>query len=321
MPASSRKDNLRTTFNRWRKREHPEACTVCAHIWGAAGRPATFDEYALRYPPLDRGAKRHLTQVWNPGLTLAQVAEQAGCSVNAVRRAIANGMLEATTVGVEQYVSRTRATLWAKHGAPQGDSVRSWISLAGASARYGFSMAEMHEFIATGRLRRKGAGESVLVSRIQCGDLRDQVGYPAEHAAARLGVPLSDLPRLLQGLEWRPSDGLIPLAVIRAAAKRLGRQGATSKVRSPPADEWVVSAQALTIAGVSSATLGRWVAENLVVRRYEAGLWRYRTSDLYAQARQYWAGKPREGRCPKWLKAGPSGKAAHAEGRSSPPDT
>lgn len=290
---------------------------MCAHIWGASGRPATFDEYALRYPLLDRGAKRHLTQAWNPGLTLAQVAEEAGCDVDAVRLAIDNGMLEASVFGAEQYVSRTRATLWARHGAPQGDSVRSWISLAGAAKRYGFSEVELHELIAAGRLRHKGEGQSALVSRIQCGALRDEMGYTAEHAAARLGVPQADLHPLLQGLEWRPSDGLIPLAVIRAAAKRLGGARTAPKARTQPSEEWVVSDQALSIAGVSSATLGRWVSENTVDRRYEAGGWRYRTSDLYAQARLYWGARPRRSGCPDWLKATDAGTTAEAPVQAS----
>ena len=60
-------DNLRVTFKLWQKRKHPASCKTCAAIWGKKGAPRTFDDYALRYPPLAHGAKTASNPSLEPG--------------------------------------------------------------------------------------------------------------------------------------------------------------------------------------------------------------------------------------------------------------
>ncbi|MFK4706132.1 DNA-binding XRE family transcriptional regulator [Roseateles asaccharophilus] len=314
MTTAPRLDNLKTTYKRYVAKAHPASCPTCALIWGKKGAPQSFEDYAARYPALEHGAKRHLTQDWNPGLTFKQVADQAECDPEHVQEAFDNGMLEAADYAGTLYVSQTNATLWIKAGAPAGDSVKSWVSLEGAFERYGFSEAEVLAFIAAGRLKRY-PGETdppgaILVSRRQCWQLRDELGYTPEHAAARLGVRLSDLPGLLEGLEWRPADGLIPLAVIRSAAKRLG--GASA--RPAPADinrpGWLVAHDAAALAGISKSTLSKWAEEGKVDRQYEAGGFRYKASDVKAAARDLYLKYPDKPGRPEWLIAELESKAS-----------
>lgn len=225
-------DNLRTTFKLWEKRKHPASCKTCAEIWGKKGAPQSYGDYELRYPPLEHGAKRHLTRQWSPGLTIREVAAYAKCSVSYVRRAIGNGMLETTLEGRCQYVSRTDATRWKARKRPTGDSHKSWISLDTARNQYLFTLQELRSFVADKKLKSKigtdGAARGVVyVSRHQCGQLREKIGFTEEQAARRVGVTVPRLRLLLDGVAWRKAAG-IPLVTVQAAIKRLeSREGYT----------------------------------------------------------------------------------------------
>lgn len=240
-------DNLRVTFKLWQARQHPASCKTCAEIWGENGAPKSFEAYSDRYPPLAHGAKMHLTRPWNPGMTVRELAVYAGCSEHYVRRAISNGMVETTVVGRRQYVSRTNAARWRARKCPTGDSQKSWISLDTARDQYLFTLAELRGFIAGKKLKSKtgtdGAARGVVyVSRHQCGQLREKLGFTEEQAARRAGVTVPRLRHLLKGVTWRKAEG-IPLTAVQTVIKRLeSHQGytldeAAAKVGMPV--QWV----------------------------------------------------------------------------------
>lgn len=225
-------DNLKVTHRLWRKRKHPASCKTCAEIWGTAGAPRSFDDYVRRYPPLAHGAKRHLTRPYSPGLTLAQVAEQAGCSVSRVRRAIRNGALAARPVGRHRYVTRTDATRWIARHMPTGDGDRSWISLETARKQYLFSITELQVFIRSGKLKSKvgdfGAARGIVyVARHQVGQLREAHGFTERQAARRLGVTVARLRSVMAGVDWRRAEK-IPLVTVQAIGKRLASKAGYS---------------------------------------------------------------------------------------------
>lgn len=235
------------------------------------------------------------------------MAAEGSFSVDRARQAVSNGMLAATRIGGKEYVSRTDATLWISKGGPAGDSAGSWVTVEDAMQRYGFTHEEMQGFLATGELSQRrrageqGASDQILVSRLQCGQLRDKLGYTAEQASARLRVAIQDLPELLQGLQWRSSGDLIPLATIRAAAKRLAGRPSGSEV--PPVEHagWVRASEAIEIAGISTSLLGRWAASKYVARRANAAGWRYDVADLKRCARAYWSKRESDPSMPNWL--------------------
>ena len=225
-------DNLRATYRLWQQRKHPEQCAPCAAIWGPAGAPRSFEDYAGRYPQLAHGAKRHLTRPWTPGLTVTEVAEKAGCTVKLVRRAITNGTLAASNQDGKAYVTRTDATRWISRGRPTGDKQRSWMSVATAGERYLFSEQELESFIARGQLRSKvgkdGAMRGIVyVFRQQCADLRETIGFTEHEAAARAGLSIEAFRVMLEDLDWRGTGG-IPLTTVQAVIKRRqSRHGTT----------------------------------------------------------------------------------------------
>lgn len=236
-------DNLRVTWRLWCERKHPDSCPTCAAIWGELGAPQDFDEYVLRYPPLAHGAKRHLTMVWTPGLTIPEVAEQAGCSAALVRRAIANGVLKAERLEPAEaagsrrrpgrpklldYVSRTDATLWISRKCPTGESSKSWVSLDTACKLYLFTLDELKAYIADGTLLSKvgtaGAMRGITyVPKHQCGQLRAKLGFTQAEAAKRLGVSVEHLREMLdESVSWRAGAGEgIPLAAIQTLKSRM----------------------------------------------------------------------------------------------------
>ena len=227
-------DNLRTTWRLFEQRRHPASCQTCHGIWGAPGAPSTFEDYVAQYPGLAHGAKRHLTMPWNPGLTAAEVAMQAKCSVASVRRAIESGALAATKHGRTAYVTRTDATRWIARKCPSGEGERSWISLETAARVYSISEAEALQRIASGEFNSKvgqaGAARGIVyLQRQQCAQFREREGYTAQQAAARAGVSVERLKELLKGVKWRNADtDLIPLATLQAVIKRIhSRQGHT----------------------------------------------------------------------------------------------
>jgi len=225
-------DNLRTTYKLWEKRKHPATCQTCAEIWGEHGVPQNFEEYSARYPAIAHGAKRHLTRPWSPGITLAEVAEQAGKAVEEVRLAIENGVLAATVDQGIQYVSRTDATRWVARKCPNGESVRSWISLQTAIDAYFFTLRELRGFINSDELKTKigtnGAARGVeYVPRQQCAQLREKIGFTEEQAARRLGITGERFRHLVEGVDWRQAEK-IPLVTVQAVRKRLeSRHGST----------------------------------------------------------------------------------------------
>jgi hypothetical protein len=148
-------DNLKTTFKLWEKRQHPKECKTCSVIWGEQGAPKTFEDYTARYNGLDHGAKRHLTREWTPGLTLKEVAAQAGCTLSTVKVAIANGVLESETIGKTVYVSRTNSTRWITRKCPTGDRMISWLTVEFAAKQYMFTVPEIRRHIESGALLSK----------------------------------------------------------------------------------------------------------------------------------------------------------------------
>jgi hypothetical protein len=217
-------DNLRVTFKLWQARQHPARCKTCADIWGRAGAPSQFEDYAKRYSPLAHGAKRHLTLPWTPGLTLDEVATKAGCDRTRVQRAIANGMLDATRHGNRKYVSKTDATRWIARRCPLGEREEHWISLPTAETLYWFTRRQLKKFIAINMLKSKigtfGAQRDILyVAKHQCLRLREFIGFSEQEAARRVGVNVARFRELLEGVNWRKS-GAIPLDTVKAVIKR-----------------------------------------------------------------------------------------------------
>ncbi len=218
-------ENLQVTYRLWQQRKHPAGCKTCTDIWEGQGAPKTFEDYAVRYPPLAHGAKRHLTRPWNPGLTVAEVARKAGCSVTQIGRAIAHGTLPSTKQGRTTFITRTDATRWISRGSPAGDTQKSWVSLETACQRYLFTERDLKAFIASGALAAKVGIEGamrgiVYVSKAQCAKLREEIGFTEQEAARRIGVSVPQLRNVLQGVNWR-GTGAIPLATIQAVIKRL----------------------------------------------------------------------------------------------------
>jgi len=225
-------DNLKATFRLWQERQHPKGCTTCAQIWGEAGSPRGFEDYIARYPALAHGAKRHLTMVWNPGLTIAEVARQAHRTDQYVRRAIANGMLATKRMGRTTYVTRTDVARWIARKCPTGDAEKSWVSIETATKQYLFTPAELNDFCDRGVLKSKVGADGAMrgiryVSRHQCALLRENLGFTEEQAAARARVTVPQLRALLEGVNWRGAQG-IPLATLQAVIKRIqSREGIT----------------------------------------------------------------------------------------------
>lgn len=219
-------DNLKVVWRRWQRAQHPTSCETCREIWGPKGAPATLEDFSVRYPPLQRGQKRHLTRAWSPGVTVKEVAERSGVSVGYVRRAIDNGMIVSTQTGRTRYVSKSEATRWRARGCPTGESERSYISLERAMTEYGYSPAELKREILSGRLKGKletsGPNKGyAYVLRQQCAIYRQRVGFTEAQAAARVGVTVAYLRVLLNGVDWRMVQGdRIPLYTLQAVIKR-----------------------------------------------------------------------------------------------------
>jgi hypothetical protein len=217
-------DNLRVTFKRWQERQHPPVCKTCADIWGKGGAPKRFEDYATRYPPLAHGAKRHLTLLWTPGLTLDEVGKKARCDRSRVQRSIAHGTLDATTHGRRKYVSKIDAARWIARRCPIGEGDAHWISLPTAQKHYWFSRRQLKQLITEKRLKTRrgtaGAQRGILyVAKHQCLRLREAIGFSEQEAARRVGVPVPRFRELLSGVDWRNSDA-IPLETVKAVIKR-----------------------------------------------------------------------------------------------------
>lgn len=276
-------DNLRVTFRLWKSRKHPAYCRTCADIWGEAGVPESFEQYVKVYPPLAHGAKRHLTHKLDPGMGIRAVAAYVRRPLSDVRSAIRHGMLEATVRGKRHFISRTEATRWKARHCPTGDGARSWISLPTAEKLYLFTLPELRNFIARGKLVSKigidGAMRGILyVSKHQCRRLREDMGFTEQDAADRVGVSVSRLRALLKDVNWRKAHQ-IPLATVQAAIKRLrSHQGytveeAAKKLGVPT--QWVIDRKQDGTFKVSSVKWNRqrlYISEPMLNRLREAKL-------------------------------------------------
>lgn len=219
------RDNLKTTYRLWSARRHPVECPTCAAIWGELGAPQDFDDYMRRYPPLEHGAKRHLTRVWTPGMTVKEVAAATDAPIEQVQQAIDNGALVAWQYRGQPYVARSDASRWLARKCPSGESFKSWASLETASQAYQFSVTQLQDYIADGTLQHKVGTDGAMrgityVLRDQCARLRARLGYTLEEAARRAGVTPERMEQLLEGVNWRQQPG-IPLDTVNAVIKRL----------------------------------------------------------------------------------------------------
>jgi hypothetical protein len=261
-------DNFRRSYALWEQRRHPNSCMTCAAIWGAEGAPEDFASYTARYTSLAHGAKRHLTRPWSPGLTLEQVADQSGQAIEEVRRAIANGVLVSSQDEDVQYVSRTAATRWVARKCPTGEGDRSWMSVQSACETYMFSLHELRGHIDAGELKVRvgtaGAARGIeYVSRHQCGQLREKIGFTEAQAAKRLDISIERFRHLVAGVNWRHAEK-IPLVTVQAALKRLESQHGHTIEEAAEAlgktPEWV---NAQIEKGVACVRRTRWDHERV----------------------------------------------------------
>ena len=261
-------DNMKATYKKWTARKHPVCCTTCQSIWGAEGVPKSFAEYAARYPGLEHGAKRHLTMVWTPGLTLDEVAAACGVDKERVALAIELGALQATAFDGSPYVSRTDASRWGARRCPTGESERSWMSLETASKRYLFTVEELKGLMQTGALKSKvgenGAARGIVyVLKNQCAQLRERQGFTEIEAARRAGVSVEEFRSLVEGLNWREASG-IPLETVQAVVKRLESKEGYSLVECArlvgKTDQWV---QERVADGTVRVSRAKWDQERL----------------------------------------------------------
>lgn len=235
MPWHNRPDegNLRITFKLWSERKHPASCETCKLIWGRKGAPKTWEEYVERYPPLEHGAKRHLTRKWTPGLTIAEVVRQSTCSRGHVERAIQNGMLESVEVDGSIYVTRTATTRWIARRCPTGEGIQSWVCLDTAQSVYLFTRAELNKLIREKRLKTRieTVGQQrgqVMVSKHQLRLLRERTGFTHAQAARQLRITKARLVELLDGAQWRAKGDKLPLEVVQTLFKRIkSKNGST----------------------------------------------------------------------------------------------
>ncbi|WP_454909825.1 hypothetical protein [Variovorax gossypii] len=216
-------DNLKVTFRLWQEREHPKDCATCAQIWGKAGAPADFDEYIQRYPALAHGAKRHLTMVWHPGVTVGELVQRSLRSEYHVRRSIDNGVLAAQLVDGVLRITRTDAARWIARRCPTGDAEKSWLSFESAEKQYLLSEADLVDLCDRGVFKLKIGTKGRYVLRQQCAQYRERVGFSEEEAAMRAKVSVPQMRELLQGVDWRGAKG-IPLVTVQAVIKRLQSQ-------------------------------------------------------------------------------------------------
>lgn len=256
--------NLRQTWRKWEPRKHPPTCETCARIWGASGAPAWWDEFVERYPPLELGAKRHLTRQWSPGLTPTAVARKAKRSLSNVIRAIQNGQLKARIENGKQFVAQSDATLWIARGAQSGERAHQWVALSTASDRYGFSVDELAAMIAdkrlTSRIEPAGPGRGTTqVPWRQVAQLREDIGFTEEQAAAKVGVSVPELRDLLDGVQWRLQSACIPLVTVQALVKRRqSNHGHTVEDAAAILDRSVTWVEQRLAEGVARLHKTRW---------------------------------------------------------------
>lgn len=257
-------DNLKQAWKRYTERRHPDSCLTCRQIWGEAGAPKDFDAFMAQYHGLDHGAKRHLTRVWTPGLTIAEVAAQSGKSQTHVRRALANEMLVGEKHDGTTYVSQTSVTIWIARGANAEPST-TWINLEAAMSTYFFTREEVKRFIELDQIESKvgmaGAQRGILyLSRQGCSLLRDKLGFTDEQAARRCGCSVDTLRTVLRAMDWRFGTK-ITLTTLNAVTKRLKSGGRGLSVEEASAElgvgsDWVEARIADGTVTVARAKFG-----------------------------------------------------------------
>lgn len=217
--------NLKATWKKLATRWHPESCLKCADIWGKAGRPRLFDDFAKRYPPLDLSDKRHCTRPWRPGLTLHQLTRFVGHDIGYVRRAMQNKQFEAFKHGGEFYVKQADATAWKGRHAPSGDGEKSWISFSTAKRYFDFNARELRAFIAKRQLPSKiitakgpGYGE-LYVQRHRCRILRERQGWDINEASRRARCSVTKMREHLKAIKFEGDR--IPWTVVDTIRARL----------------------------------------------------------------------------------------------------
>lgn len=239
--------NLKATWKRFRQRQHPPSCTACAEIWGAGGAPHSFADYSARYPALDRAAKLHLTRPFGRGgLLVSEVARRANVARETVARAVAEGILKATSSGRPLRIAPASVDAWLAAGA-RGACPKTWISLATAKHWYAFSARQIRAHIAEGTLTSKTGTSGpqrglTLVDKQECAELRARIGYTPSEAARRAGLSRAIALSVLRESGWKagePIDArqLKALTQLRAARRGASLEEAAEALRKPLA--WV----------------------------------------------------------------------------------
>jgi transcriptional regulator with XRE-family HTH domain len=216
--------NLRAAYKKWIARRHPSSCTKCGDIWGAGGRPADSEEFAKRYHPLTQGEKRHLTSPWKSTLTIKDAARESGRSLKFVREAIDDRILTAFWEKGSYQITRSCLDRWLKRIANSPDGT-TWMSLAEAGKKYGFSQAHLRRLVSSKKVLSKegtaGAMRGITyVAGQQVKQLREEIGFTLEEAAARANLPVAEFETLLEGV-WRRNGEGIPLDAIDTVVLRV----------------------------------------------------------------------------------------------------
>jgi hypothetical protein len=222
MPWQGKADkyNLKTSFKLWQKKRHPKTCTTCAGIWGKKGVPRSLEEFTVRYPSLEFGAKRHLTQTWSPGLTFPKLAKYARVPIAAVKLASKNGALVTHLYRGRRHVTLTHAARWRAGGCRTGEGRRSWISLDKARRSYHLEAGYLRKLIAAKDIPSRIINREVCVPTIQCRRLREENGYTEAEASRMLGITLKEWRHLVKGANWRQGS-VIHLEAIKAVKERI----------------------------------------------------------------------------------------------------
>jgi RNase P/RNase MRP subunit POP5 len=124
-------------------------------------------------------------------------------------------------------------------------------------------MCELQAFIEAGTLKTKtgteGAARGVVyVSRQQCSQLREKIGFTEDEAAKRLGITVERFRYLLDGVDWRQSEK-IPLVTVQAVRKRMeSRHGYTIEEAASELGKTVQWVNEQIEAGVIRVSRAKW---------------------------------------------------------------
>lgn len=228
------KENLDASYKLWKERKHPKTCPTCQGIWAELGAPANRKEFEERYLGLARGAKKHLTMRWSLGVTISELTKDPHCprTRGEIRQAIANGVLMVTRIKGLDYITKSDLSRWKVQKYPLGDAMRSWVRLETAASLYGFTLQELEQLVASKKLSTRigtdGAMRGLIyVPKQMCRQLRETMGFSEADAAKRVGLTLEQFRAVLEGVNWRKSEG-ITLSTLQAVIKRIqSKEGLT----------------------------------------------------------------------------------------------